>query len=73
MNPKTKEDSQLALDWINLKDNLFKIGNDTDDISTYLVKIREAYEHIEVFFGEYKALEIVRSCKNNYEKGQYIK
>lgn len=45
-NLKTKEDTQLVLGWINLKDSLLKVYNDIDGISTHLVKIKEAHTNI---------------------------
>ena len=45
-NPKTKEDMQLALDWMNIKDNLLKIDNNTENISKHLLEIREAHTNI---------------------------
>ena len=45
-NPKTKEEMQLALDWMNVKDKLIKIDNQTDDMSKHLVQLREMHINI---------------------------
>ena len=42
-NPKSKEDMQLVLDWMNSKDSLLKVERDIKDVSTHLDEIRETH------------------------------